>query len=237
MKRSPRIALCLHDVRVSGRDSSVRMIESVIGRFHAPLTLHLVFDEKFDRKNPLYPYIKEKIKSGDMELVFHGINHAALKKVKRYIAFYHKYEAEYIVDSEELSSATRTVYNTVSDDIGSRMGICPSCWLSTRGNKKIFRSLEPAYIESLFHLDSGKRRIFSPVISLASPFKRDLFFLRLFARIMYGTAALSGRSRVRVAVHPCDLDIDSSIGLLADLFSGLRDKGYSPVLQRDLIDG
>lgn len=236
MKMSPRIALCLHDVRVSGREESVSMIESVIKRFQAPLTLHLVFDDKFDNKNPVYPYIKEKIKRGDMELVFHGINHMALKKVKRYIAFYHKYEAEYIVDSEELSAATRDTYNYVSDDTGSRMGICPSCWLATPANKKLFRSLEPPYIESLFHLDSGRQRIFSPVISLASPLKRDLFFLRLFARLMYATASLTGKSRVRVAVHPCDIGIDQSIGLLADLFMKLREKGYSAVLQRNLID-
>jgi hypothetical protein len=229
-----KMALCLHDARVSGGMETERVIRTVLERFHAPLTVHLVFDEPLSPEAPLFRFLSEHADRGSIEVVFHGLTHRCPEGTGRWLAFYHKYQAEYLLDSEALRHNTGQAFTGVTAMFGMKTGLCPPCWLASRRNRLFFATLTPLYVESLFSLRYGSERISSPVLSLGSPVPGELFFLRLGARMMYLLSLVKRRACTRMAVHVCDLEVNESIDFFSDLFAVMKKRGFRMVLQRDL---
>lgn len=230
-----RYALSLHDVKVSGGESTVAKIRTVLDRFKVPLAVHLVFDEELEGTSPLARFLGKKIDEGSVEVVFHGLSHLCPGHTGRLISFYHKYQAEYLFDSEKLRDNTREMYQDVTDFTGTNTGICPPCWIACKNNRTFFRRLNPVFVESLLSMDFSGRSFFSPVISLGSIKKSELVFLKTGARLMYLVSLLSRRTRLRVAVHECDLELESSLEFFSVIQRSLDSKGFRPVLMRDLL--
>ena len=230
-----RYALSLHDVKVSGGEDTVAKIRAVIDRFRVPLAVHLVFDEELDSSSPLSRFLSRKTEEGALEIVFHGLTHLCPAHTGRLISFYHKYQAEYLLDSEKLRDNTREMYEAVTEFTGTDTGICPPCWIACRNNLSFFRRLNPAFVESLLSIDFGGHSFFSPVISLGSIKRGELVFLKTGARFMYYVSLFSRTTRLRVAVHECDLELESSLEFFSGMLKSLNEKGFRPVLMRDLV--
>lgn len=242
MRQSPespvpgrRYALSLHDVKVSGGESTVARIRTVIDRFNVPLAVHLVFDEELNGSSPLARFLGKKIDEGAVEIVFHGLSHLCPRHTGRLISFYHKYQAEYLLDSEKLRDNSREMYQDVTDFTGTNTGICPPCWIACKDNRIFFRRLNPVFVESLLSMDFAGQTFFSPVISLGSIKGSELVFLKASARFMYLVSLLSRKTRLRVAVHECDLELESSLDFFSGMLKSLDSKGFRPVLMRDLL--
>lgn len=209
------------------------MIEAVRRSFPVPLTIHLVCDRALD--GSFVAFLREGIESGKLEAAFHGTSHACPRDVGRLLSFYHKHEAEYLADSPELRAATCEAFSELEAKLGARPGICPPCWLASRENMDLFRSLEPAYIEAMLRMRRGNGSRFSPVVSLGSPARRELAALRLFARLMRRLSCLMEEPRLRMAIHPCDLSIPESMEFFEDAFRALSESGFEAVLLRELL--
>jgi len=231
-----KISLCVHDVRVSDEDGTINIITKLINLFNAPLTIHLVADAPLDVHKRLDAFLREKIESNRLELVFHGLTHACSRNTGRWISFYHKYQAEYLENSDEHQSSTGRVYESMRGKAGRNIGICPPCWLSTSENNSFFRSLNPLYVESIFSLNRKGKNFFYPVISIGSSSKSELIFLRLQARLMYLLSLFPLIGGVRMVIHVCDIPVDSTMNFFTDYFSRLKSKGFTAVFQRELID-
>lgn len=230
-----RYALSLHDLKVSGGDETVAKIRRVIERFRVPLAVHLVFDEELDPGSSLARFLTGRINEGMLEIVFHGLSHRCPEYTGRLTSFYHKYQAEYLLDSEKLRDNTREMYEDVTDFTGTNTGICPPCWIACRNNLGFFRRLKPVFVESLLSMDFDGTVFFSPVISLGSVRRGELVFLRAGARLMYLVSLLSRKTRLRVAVHECDLELESSLEFFSRMLRSLEDKGFRPVFMRGLL--
>jgi len=230
-----KYALSLHDVKVSGGDTTVEKIRSVIDRYRVPLAVHLVFDEDPAGSPALMRFLGRKIDEEEIEVVFHGLSHQCPGHTGRFTSFYHKYQAEYLLDSEKLRENTREMYEEVTDFTGTNTGICPPCWIACRNNRNFFKKLNPVFIESLLSMDFRGNTFFSPVISLGSTRGGELVFLKTGARFMYLVSLLSGKTRLRVAVHECDLELESSLEFFSGILKSLDAKGFKPVLMRDLL--
>ncbi|HPS57291.1 MAG TPA: hypothetical protein PK514_04235 [Spirochaetota bacterium] len=230
-----RYALSLHDVKVSGGEATVAKIRTVIDRYRVPLAVHLVFDEELESSSPLARFLSRKMEEGALEIVFHGLTHRCPENVGRLISFYHKYQAEYLLDTEKLRDKTREMYQEVTAFTGTDTGICPPCWIACRNNRKFLRRLNPVFVESLFSMDFSGHSFFSPVISLGSIKGSELVFLKTGARLMYLVSLLSRKTRLRVAVHECDLELESSLEFFSGMFKSLNAKGFKPVLMRGLF--
>src|ERR1035437_6110376 len=120
-------SLALHDIRVSGGENSVKTIRRVMDLFGIPLTVHMIFDKSLGNEDVLLKFILENLESGKLEIVFHGLSHQCSGKVSGALAFYHKYQAEYLDDSEMLREKTKEIYNNSKFLLGSNLGICPPC--------------------------------------------------------------------------------------------------------------
>jgi len=228
-----KLALCLHDLRASDGDGARRRIEAVQRSFRAPLTVHLVCDRSPEAS--FAAFLRKGVEAGRLEIAFHGTSHACPRKVGRLLSFYHKHEAEYLADSAELRAATSKAFSELGEKLGVRPGICPPCWLASRENMRLFRSLEPSYIEAMLRMRRGRESRFSPVVSLGSPERRELAALRLFARFMRLLASSSKEPRVRMAIHPCDFSVPESMEFFGDAFRSLSEKGFEAVLLRELL--
>lgn len=230
-----KVSLCLHDVRLSWGRRGIEMISGVMQRYNAPLTVHLVCDVPFSSSADFSSFIREKSASGALEIVFHGTTHSCSKKVYRAFSFYHKYQAEYLVDDPLLRDNSRKAYFELASILGSNPGICPPCWLSVKNNDIFFDSLSPLYTESMFHIKNRDGRFFSPVISLGSPEKFDLFFLKAAGQLMKFFSAFLPRMSPRMALHVCDIEIEPSMKFFDSTWNYLMKKSFTPVLQRDLF--
>jgi len=234
-RRHRRYALSLHDVRVSGDDETVLKIEKVLDRYRVPLAVHLVFDEMLDEGSRLARFLRKKMDEGLIEVVFHGLSHLCPETTGRLTSFYHKHQAEYLLDTEKLRDETREVYGHVREFTGRDAGICPPCWIACRNNRIFLRKLNPVFVESLLSMDFSGRKFFSPVISLGSPVKKELIFLKAGARLMHLVALLLPGTRLRIAVHECDLEIPQSLDFFAKRIELLDKKGFRPVLMSGLL--
>jgi predicted deacetylase len=228
------LALCLHDVRVSGGAESVRMIEEVVSDFEPPLTVHLIVDTQLVIGTPLCDHLRERVDRGEMEIVFHGVDHTLARKRRGPLALFHKNEAEYLDESAKLKERTETAYRTVSRLLNTTLGICPPCWLSSRGNARFFESLKPEYTEWLLHLRRQGEALFSPVISLGGVGIAELAMLKCLAQTMWAIGILKTDAKVRIAIHTTDMPHGGSMGFLKRMHRSLKKRGFRQVLQKDL---
>ena len=74
----------------------------------------------------------------------------------------------------------------------------------------------------------------SPVVSLGSGAKVDLFFLRKLASATAALSRLLKLDRVRVVVHAVDLSNAESMDYFQENYESLLNDGYRPVLLGDL---
>lgn len=230
-----KIALCLHDVRVSGNDETIRMISAVLNRFNAPLTVHLVFDEPLQQDSVLYNFLSENINNKKLEVVFHGLTHSCAVKAGKLYSFYHKYQAEYLVDSDQHREDSTRIFNAVKKLLNTNIGICPPCWLSHKKNYIFFQSLNPIYIESILSMNFITKKIFSPIMSIGSPVPGEIRFLKIGLNFMSMLSKILPNAKSRMAVHVCDMDIEDTMVFFHKKFEELTKKGFISVLQKDLL--
>ncbi len=227
-------SFALHDLKVSEGREAINIIEEIRQHFQVPLTIHLVFDAELETQPELLLYLQDQGHAGNLEIVFHGLKHTCSKNVSKLWVFFHKYQAEYLDNDEEHREATEKSFMAIADKLKLKIGICPPCWLASRENLVFFRSLHPLYIETMLHLQYRADTIISPVISLGSPRKLEVFFLKILARTIYSLSCLLLMKRVRIALHVCDLKTKNSYFFFAGIVSKLNRRGFRPVLLREL---
>jgi hypothetical protein len=230
-----KIALCLHDLRVSESKETIRMISAVINRFKAPLTVHLVVDKPLQHEVDLYKFIADNIKNDRLEIVFHGLTHSCAVKTGKLYSFYHKYQAEYLVDSGQHRLESSETFNNLKQLLNTNIGICPPCWLSHKNNYRLFQKLNPLYIESMLSVNFISEKIFSPIMSIGSPVKREISFLKWGFNFMFLLSELLPSARSRIAVHVCDIDIEDTMIFFHTKFERLKSRGFKSVLQKELL--
>jgi hypothetical protein len=228
------VSLALHDMFVSSPDA-VSTIEKIRKEFNVPLTVHLVCDAPLAKNRKLTAFIKKNTRNGTIEIVYHGVRHACEKKAWRLLSWYHKYQAEYIVDSDNLRRKTRKGYGDLSKMLGERPGICPPCWIGSKKNLGFLDSLMPSYREELLHINKNGKRVFSSVLSFGSARKFELLFLGMIAAFSYYAAMVLRVKRIRISVHPCDLAVALSMKKFHSYLEKLKRKKYTPVLMKHLI--
>ena len=230
-----KVSLCLHDVRLSDENNSLKMIKDVLNIFEAPLTIHLVIDKDPEEKSNLLIYLIEQIKNNKIEVVFHGLTHKTSGKAWKLFSFYHCYQAEYIVDSDEIRINSEKIYYQIGKLLNvGKIGICPSCWLATKNNYHFFKSLSPLYIESMLSIGYNGKRIFSPVVSLGTRSTIQLFFLKIFAYLMYMISKIIPSAKIRIVIHPCDLSNSRSMYFFSKIFFKLIRRNVKAVLLKEL---
>ncbi len=229
-----KYSLALHDLRISEGRNLLGIIEGLRNHFQIPLTIHLVFDEDFDTQPELLMYLKNQAYAGNLEIVFHGLKHSCSKNVLRLWAFFHKYQAEYLENDAGHREATRKCFATIEDEMATKLGICPPCWLASKENNEFFQSLQPLYIESLLSLRYQGKKVISPVISLGSSRRLEVFFLEILADTICLISSILRLRRVRIAMHLCDLDIETSRLFFDNIISRFNGRGFKPVLLREL---
>ena len=227
--------ISLHDVRVSEPTITIERIEWVRKKCNCPITVHLIFDAPLKAHEVLTNYLIEKTTTQEIEVVFHGLSHACPPETYSWLAFYHKQQAEYLLNSTTLQSNTQTMFERVKNSLNTNLGICPPCWLSTKENVQLFKSLNPIYIEKLLSIETQTKNFFSPVISLGSPNKRELVWLRLLALLITRITILCRFKTVRLAIHTCDLPINDSMKLFEKTIHHLEGNNYKPILMNKLI--
>jgi hypothetical protein len=227
-------SFALHDLRVSEGRIIIQTIEKLREHFQVPLTIHLVFDVELSTQPELSLYLQDQIHAGNLEIVFHGLTHTCSKNVPKLWAVFHKYQAEYLDNDQEHREATRKTFTAIADKLNMRIGICPPCWLASRENLDFFRSLGPPYIETMLHLHYGDDNVFSPVISLGSPSRLEVFFLKILAWAICSLSCMLGMNRVRIAMHVCDLKTQDAHCFFKKRMSRLNRRGFRPVLLREL---
>jgi len=227
-------SFALHDLRVSEGRTIIQTIEELREHFQIPLTIHLVFDVELSTQPELLLYLQDQIHAGTLEIVFHGLTHTCSKNVPKLWAVFHKYQAEYLDNDQEHREATRKSFTAITDKLKMKIGICPPCWLASKENFHFFRSLQPLYIETMLHLHFGDEKVISPVISLGSPSRFEVFFLKILARAICSLAGMFGMNRVRIAMHVCDLKTKNAHCFFENRMSNLNRRGFRPVLLREL---
>jgi hypothetical protein len=227
-------SLALHDLRVSEGRIIIQTIEELREYFQIPLTIHLVFDAELSTQPELLLYLQDQIHAGNLEIVFHGLKHTCSKNVPKLLAVFHKYQAEYLDNDQEHREATKKSFTDIADKLNMKIGICPPCWLASRKNIDFFRSLQPLYIETMLHLQYGDDKVFSPVISLGSPSKFEVFFLKILASAICSFSVIFRINRVRIAMHICDLKTKTAHSFFENRVSKLNRRGFRAVLLREL---
>lgn len=226
--------MALHDVRVSGGNNSVNTIKHVMGSFGVPLTVHLVFDRPLEKDTVLSRFIIENIESGRLEIVFHGLTHQCSKNVPKTLTFYHKYQAEYLDDSDLLRVNTKEMFDNSKLLLGYNLGICPPCWIAIKKNIDFFHSLNPLFIENILYISFMEKKLFSPVISLGSPENSELVFLKILTRLIYLLSIAKRSTHLRIAVHLCDLEKPASMGFFSTMVNKLDKHKFQPVLLKEM---
>jgi hypothetical protein len=227
-------SFAFHDLRVSEGRNIILIIEELRKHFQIPLTLHLVFDAELETQPELLAYLQDQVHAGNLEIVFHGLKHSCSKNVSKLWVFFHKYQAEYLVNDKEHRTATEASYRAILDKMKMNIGICPPCWLASRDNYKFFRSLKPLYIETILHLQHREKKVFSPVISIGSPSRTEVFFLKILASVICSLAGMLFMNRVRIAMHVCDLNTETTFSFIKNIVPKLDRRGFRPVLLREL---
>jgi hypothetical protein len=228
-------SLAIHDLKVSGNEFTIETIKHLMDSFAVPLTVHLIFDKPLDNSPELYKFLKETVESKQLEIVFHGLTHQCSRKISKILAFYHKYQAEYLDDSDLLQKNTEDMFNNSRLLLGNSMGICPPCWIASKKNSIFLQTLKPLFIENILSISFENKKHFSPVISLGSLNNSELFFLKILARFMYILSVVKRRTHLRVAIHTCDLEKPASMEFFAAMILALNQHRFQPVLLKKIL--
>lgn len=231
-----RLALCLHDLRLSSGSRIKDTIEDFRGRMGAgPITCHLIADADFgDGDAGASAYLREEYRKGSLDVVFHGVSHARAQGRRGRLGWYHKGEAEFLGGGFD-AAANRDRYAGLNRVLAGRAGICPPCWLADKEGRAFLGALAPPYVEGMASLRGERGRKFSPVISLGSAVSGDLVFLKALASSVAFAASGLGLDRIRLVAHPCDLARRDALDYLRDKYHKFISAGYRPVLQRELL--
>lgn len=230
-----KVALCIHDLRVSDREKIAETIKSVRECFKTgPVTLHLVIDEDFSNHDETFHFLKKEIDSGQLEIVFHGISHICPVGTARLFSWYHKYQAEFLSNTFK-AELNKLRYNKLNETFQIKAGICPSCWIAVPAGWKFIKGLSPLYFEKLLSIYYKDERYFSIPISMASNNKNELFFLRILMSFITTFVILFNHRRLRFVIHTIDLTVEDSVIFFRQKYFRLISKGFSPVLQKELI--
>lgn len=230
-----KYSLAIHDLTVSGNEITLEAIKRLMNSFAVPLTVHLIFDKPFDNSPELYKFLKKMVESEKLEVVFHGLTHQCSRKVSKLLGFYHKHQAEYLDDSHLLRKNTEEIFNNSRVLFGTGMGICPPCWICSKKNKVFLQGLKPLFIENILSISFKDKKHFSPVISLGSLNRSELFFLKILACLMYILSRVKKRIHLRVAIHACDLGKPASMEFFSTVILSLNRAKFQPVLLKNLL--
>lgn len=230
-----RYALCFHDLRLSEGMQLPKLVDGLRTYMAGiPLTCHLIADADPDASEDALRYFRDGIRSGELELVFHGISHRCAEGTGKPWVWYHKNQAEFLgADFDAGLNAFR--FRRLQEILGVRLGICPPCWIAEKAGWEFLRSLNPLFLEGMLQLQQGNVRRLSPVISLGSERSRELILLRIVARAIAFASRFFSAERLRLVVHPVDYRNPKSMAFLHSRVNLLQASGYQPVLQRDLL--
>lgn len=230
-----KVALCIHDIRASDGKKIVETIKSVQEFFKSgPITIHLVMDIDVSDDDETFRYLKKEVEHKQLEIVFHGVSHQCPVGTGKYFSWYHKYQAEFIGNTFQ-ADINKLRYNKLNEILQIRTGICPPCWIANPAGWKFIKSLSPLYFEKLLSVNYKSKRYFSLPISLGSENKNELYFLRILGALTSTTAILFNHKRLRLVVHTIDLSNIDSITFFRNKYYKLISKGFSPVLQNELV--
>jgi len=235
-KNNKKISIALHDVRVSSGNSGIQMISKLITTIDSPLTIHLICDTQIIKNNKLILFLIEKIKENKIEVVYHGVTHKCKNSIGKFTSFYHNYEAEFLENSLIVSSNTKYAFQNLKMILNQNLGICPPCWISTKENFKMLKSLNPLYVEKMIFIFNQKNKNISPVISLGSSKDKDLFLLKILGNITYLFTFIYPIQKVRLVFHLCDLKNQKSMSYFIKKINYLKSRNFKPVLLKDLLD-
>jgi hypothetical protein len=230
-----KVALCIHDLRVSDREKIVETIKNIRECFKTgPVTIHLVIDEDVSSDNETFRFLKKEIDSGQLEIVFHGVSHICPVGTAKLFSWYHKYQAEFLSNSFQ-AEVNKLRYNKLNEIFQIKAGICPSCWIASRKGWEFIKNLSPLYFEKLLSINYQNKRYFSIPISMASNKKNELFFLKKLMSFITAFVILSNHRRLRFVIHTIDLTLEDSVTFFHQKYFKLISKGFSPVLQKEII--
>jgi hypothetical protein len=230
-----KVALCIHDLRVSDRGKIVETIISVRECFKSiPVTIHLVMDEDAVSDDETFRFLKKEVDSGQLEIIFHGVSHKCPVGTAKLFSWYHKYEAEFLSGTFQVD-VNKLRYNQLNEILQVKTGICPPCWIASPEGWEFIKNLSPLYYEKLLSINFKDKRYFSVPISMASNKKNELFFLKKLMSFLITFIILFNHRRVRFVIHTIDLALDDSVSFFRKKYLKLISKGFSPVLQKELI--
>ena len=230
-----KVALCIHDLRASDGKRIVETIKTTREFFKlVPITIHLVMDTDVSNDDETFHYLKKEVKNKQLEIVFHGISHQCPIGTGKYFSWYHKYQAEFLSNTFQ-TDINRDRYIKLNEILQIKTGICPPCWIATPAGWRFIKSLSPLYIEKLLSINYKRKRSFSLPVSLASDNKRELYFLKILASLISTTVILFNHKRLRLVVHNIDIPNIDSMTFFRYKYNILISKGFSPVLQKELV--
>ena len=230
-----KVALCIHDLRASDGKRIVETIKTTREFFKlVPITIHLVMDIDVSNDDETFHYLKKEVKNKQLEIVFHGISHQCPIGTGKYFSWYHKYQAEFLSNTFQ-TDINRDRYIKLNEILQIKTGICPPCWIATPAGWRFIKSLSPLYIEKLLSINYKRKRSFSLPVSLASDNKRELYFLKILASLISTTVILFNHKRLRLVVHTIDIPNIDSMTFFRYKYNILISKGFSPVLQKELV--
>ncbi|MCJ7448265.1 MAG: hypothetical protein MUO72_11265 [Bacteroidales bacterium] len=229
-----KVALCIHDLRVSDREKIVETIKSVREFFKSgPITIHLVMDKDVSGDDETFRFLKKEVDNKQLEIVFHGVSHQCPVGTGKLFSWYHKYQAEFISNTFQ-AEVNKFRYNKLNEILQIKTGICPPCWIAIPTGWKFIKSLSPLYFEKLLSINYKSKRYFSLPISMGSENKNELYFLKILVSFISTIAILFNHPRLRFVVHTIDLSNKESIKFFRQKYFTLILKGFSPVLQKEL---
>jgi hypothetical protein len=230
-----KVALCIHDLRVSDREKIVETIKSIRECFKTgPVTIHLVLDEDVSNDNETFRFLKKEIDSSQLEIVFHGVSHMCPVGTARLFSWYHKYQAEFLSNTFQ-AEVNKLRYNKLNETFQIKAGICPSCWIAIPEGWSFIKSLSPLYFEKILSIHFNNKSNFSIPISMASNNKNELFFLKILMSFITTFVILFNHRHLRFVIHTVDLTVEDSVSFFRQKYFRLISKGFSPVLQKELI--
>jgi hypothetical protein len=230
-----KVALCIHDLRASDGNRIIETIQSIREYFKSgPITIHLTIDANISDEDETFRYLKREVEEKQLEIVFHGVSHECPVGTGKIFSWYHKYKAEFLSNTFQ-ADINKLRYNKLNELLQSKTGICPPCWIATTAGWKFIKSLSPLYFEKLLSIEYKSKHYFSLPISLASDKKYELFFLKILASLISITAIILNHARIRLVVHTIDLSFIDSLAFFRHKYHALISKGFSPVLQKELI--
>src|SRR5665647_3793487 len=118
-----KFALCIHDLRASDKEKIVETIKSIRECFKlGPITVHIVMDVDVSENDETFRFLNKEIELGLLEVVFHGVSHQCPVGTRKYFAWYHKYQAEFISNTFQ-ADINSLRYNKLNEILHTNKGI------------------------------------------------------------------------------------------------------------------